>query len=133
MGELKNLTDLLHSINRLEKIKLDQGMILRTQVGNGYQRMKPINLLRNMLKEASESINIHNTIISSGLSLATGYVFNKILPGKKTSRPKKIIGSMMVMLLTNFISNNAENIKNLGSSLLGYLKAKNEAKNKNLI
>ncbi|MBK8515325.1 MAG: hypothetical protein IPL55_03265 [Saprospiraceae bacterium] len=131
MVELKNISELLLSIKRLEELKSEQRMVLKFKMNDAYQSTKPINLIRNTLKEASETISINDTIISSGLSLAAGYLSEKLISSKKISKTKKVIGSVMMMVLSNIISNNAESIKNLGSSLISLLKANRENKQRN--
>ncbi|MBL0025779.1 MAG: hypothetical protein WBP08_15505 [Saprospiraceae bacterium] len=131
MVELKNISELLLAIKRLEELKSEQRMVLKFKMNDAYQSTKPINLIRNTLKEASETISINDTIISSGLSLAAGYLSEKLISSKKISKTKKVIGSVMMMVLSNIISNNAESIKNLGSSLISLLKANRENKQRN--
>jgi hypothetical protein len=59
--------------------KLEEA-IVKAQFALTYERMKPINLLRNTIQQASESPEIKAGLPAALLNVVSGFLLGKIIP-----------------------------------------------------
>ena len=109
---------LKESIRLLEIRQAEEGKILKDQFRITYESLKPINLIKNSIKELANSAEIKNSLFETIVSLVSGYLTQKIIINSKSNIFMKLLGILMQFGLTNIISNNSETIRNFISSLL---------------
>ena len=102
---------LKESIRLLEIRQAEEGNILKEQFRTTYESLKPINLIKNSMKDFVGSVDIKNSIFETVVSLLTGYVSKKIMVRSKSNLFMKLMGLGLQFGVTNLISKNAEDIR----------------------
>jgi len=93
MENITNSAELKKAIQLLEVEQYVCGQQLKEQLINTYHGFNTINLLKSTLKEVVSSPFLIDNLIGTGLSLATGYLSNKILIGVSGKLFNKIFKS----------------------------------------
>ena len=97
------MASLEQRILELEKIQERQLAELKMSVEGVMESFKPSNMLRTALKDVIESPDIRSTAISTALGIGAGYLGRKLVVGKSGGVFKKITGSAIQFLITNFV------------------------------
>ena len=95
-----------------------QQILLKAQFRLTFESLKPINIIKNTLKQVVTSPEIKTSIINSAIGFISGFVAKKLFVGGSNNPLKKMGGSMLGTLVANKTEANAENIKNVGTLLL---------------
>lgn len=109
---------LKESIRLLEIRQAEEGKLLKEQFRTTYESLKPLNLIKNSMKDLVGSVDIKNSIFETVVSLLTGYVSKKIMVSSKSNLFMKLMGLGLQFGVTNFISKNAEDIRIYLSNLV---------------
>ena len=120
MQSITSSEELRNAIRLLEVEQDIKGRQLKDQLYITYESLKPINLLRNTLKEISSSQYLIDNISGTALGLAGGFLSKKIFVGKSGNAFRKLIGSILQYGITNLVSQNSEVIKSFSQSLFQY-------------
>ncbi|TYP98178.1 hypothetical protein C7447_103348 [Tenacibaculum adriaticum] len=102
---IKNSYDLEQAIVELKAKKDKDFNVLKSQLSNSYNNLKPANMLRQMLTGLSTEPKVKNGVLDFVLSLSGGYLSKRLLIGKSNSFLKSIIGYIVQMKATKIISN----------------------------
>jgi hypothetical protein len=117
MQNINSESDLRNAILELETRQAREGKILKEQFNLTYNSIKPINFLKNTLKEVGESQELKENILTTSVGLATGYL-SKVLYEKISHSPvKKFFGSILMYGITNLVTKNPETIKTFANKL----------------
>jgi hypothetical protein len=109
---------LKESIRLLEIRQTEEGKILKEQFKITYESLKPINLIKNSVKELASSVEIKNSLFETIVSIMTGYLTKKLMISSKSSTLMKLVGVFLQFGVTSLISNNAETIRIFMSDLI---------------
>lgn len=101
-------------IKILEAEKIEQGQILKADLYELYESLKPINLIKKTMKEISTSPYLVDNLIDSSIGLASGYVSKKLLIGKSDNVLKRIFGNILQFGIGNMVAQHPEVIKSAG-------------------
>jgi len=114
----------------IQKLQAKQALeliVLREQFYVAYESLKPINLIKNTFKQVVTSPDIKNNLLNGIIGLATGFISKKILIGGAAGPVKKMMGSLLQVLVTNFVSRHSEKVKQYGEVVLtNIFRKKNE-------
>ena len=116
------MQDIDAAILNFESLRDEQGSVLKRSLFETYEKSKPINLLRTALKDVSDSNNIQDTILTSGLSLASAYFTKKLILSESTSKTKKLIGSVLLLFTSTVMNKNGVSLMKLKSSIFNFVK-----------
>lgn len=114
MEDLKEAIQLLESENNIT------GQILKEQLIVTYGSLKPLNILKNTLREIS-SPSLMEEISGTGIGLIGGFLSRKIFVGTSGNMIKKLIGSVVQLGVTTVVTQNSGLIQSAGSALFQYL------------
>lgn len=109
---------LRESIRVLEIRQAEEGEILKAQFKMTYESLKPVNLIKNSLKEITSSSELKGDLFESAIALLSGFVTRKMMVGSKSNIFVKMLGLVMQFGVTNFIAKNAETIREFLSGLI---------------
>ena len=65
MQKIDSTSTLSEAILELEARKAEEGRMLKEQVNQAYESIKPINLIKNTIKEALDSQDLRTDVIST--------------------------------------------------------------------
>lgn len=103
----------------LLRIKRDQELILlRDQFHFTYESLKPINLIKHTLKEASASTEVKEGILNGAIGLTTGFLTKAILIGSSTNPIRKVLGTLLQFAVASLVSRNSDGIKSIGKTII---------------
>jgi len=112
---LKEAIVLLENSNALEFV------LLKEQLHNTYESLKPINQIKSIFKDVIASPKTENNILDTAIGLTTGYLSKKALVNGSHNPVAKILGSVLQAVITNVVSKHSTPIKTAGGALLKYV------------
>lgn len=125
MGKITSLTELKESIQLLELKQLEDANLLREQFMETCESLKPINLIKNSVKDFVSSPDFKESILKTIIGLAIGYLSKKASVGSTPNPLKQLLSNLLQMGVANIISKNSDGIKSVGKNLFSsFLKKK---------
>lgn len=122
-----NHTQLLkETIALLEKKQALELTILKENTQGFLNDMKPSNMLRNTLQNTFSLPNINDSLLKNALGLGVGFLAQKLLLKNNNTAGKKVLATVINLVVANVVAKHAETIKSWGIDLLDTLKNKNE-------
>lgn len=117
---------LKESIRLLEIRQAEEGKQLKTQVKEVYESLKPVNLVKNSLKEMAESTELTGSLIETIAALFSGYLANKVVAGSKKGMFARILGLFLQFGVTKLVANHADTIRDFVSEWIDRLFSRKE-------
>ena len=118
MQKITSTASLKEAIQLLEAEKAANSKLLKEQFVNTYESFKPISLLRSTLHDISSSPNMVENILGTALGLGAGYLSRSILPGVTAMRFGKLLGPVLQLGVTNFVTKQSGNLRSFGEVML---------------
>ena len=108
MEKICNVTDLDAAILTLENVQKNDKAKLKEQFNYTYESLKPLNFIKDILKNASESDDLKESILNNSIGLTAGY-FSKLMFESSSKSPiKKIVGNAVLFGFKKIIENNSD-------------------------
>jgi hypothetical protein len=126
MQNITSAAELKDAIQLLEAEQSIKGQLLREQLFLTYESLKPVNLLRNALKEISSTPYLIDNISGTAMGLLGGFLSKKIFVGTSGNLIRKLFGSVLQFGVTNLVAQNSEIIKSVGQALIQHFFQKNK-------
>jgi hypothetical protein len=92
MQKIKNVTELKSAIQQLEYRSRNELVLLKRELFNTYESLKPINIIKSTLKEFYLAPDLKATILKTVINIATGFVARKIFINKRPNIITKLLG-----------------------------------------
>jgi hypothetical protein len=121
MQNITSVVGLKDAIQLLEEEQNIKGQLLKDQLFLTYESLKPVNLIRNTLKEISSSPYLIDNMSGTAMGLLSGFLSRKIFVGTSGNFIRKIIGSFLQFGVTNAVAQNSEVIKSIVQTLLQHV------------
>ena len=118
MQNITSAVELKDAIQLLEAEQSIKGQLLREQLFLTYESLKPVNLLKNALKEISSTPYLIDNISGTAMGLLGGFLSKKIFVGASGNLIRKLFGSVLQIGVTNLVTQNSEIIKSVGQALI---------------
>ena len=118
MQNITSAAELKDAIQLLEAEQSIKGQLLREQLFLTYESLKPVNLLRNALKEISSTPYLIDNISGTAMGLLGGFLSKKIFVGTSGNLIRKLFGSVLQIGVTNLVTQNSEIIRSVGQALI---------------
>jgi hypothetical protein len=129
MEKLNSETALRNAIQQLEEKHLAQAKALTEQFHEAYESLKPINLIKSTIKEATASIDLKDNLLNTSIGLTAGFLSKKLFESVSKSPLKRLIGSAIMFGITNLVAKNPETVKALGLKFLNAIKPSTHHRN----
>jgi len=123
---------LKNDIQQLKDKQAYEWILLKTDLLNTYENLKPLNILKSTLEEASASQGIGNNYLSSVMGLTAGLLSNVLLPGGSFSPAKGIFSTLLQLGVSDVVTKNMQTIRLLVNRVTGFFNSKQETKTENL-
>ena len=119
-----NATEKLNQDIILLKAKRDDEFIaLKKQIHTTYESIKPINLIKNAIKDVTALPDIKEGIGKVAIGVASGYLVKNIVFRSTYNPLKKLAGVALQVLVTNLAAKNSDKIKESGKGAFHFLKS----------
>lgn len=100
----------------LEQRRANELLLLKSQILVTIEGIRPSTIIKDTFRDLTEDIDFKENVLGTTISIASGYIAKKMVVGE-TDRPvKQLLGSLLQMGVTNFVSKNSGNIRTLFSS-----------------
>lgn len=126
MHEITSATGLKDAIQLLESEQADKEMQLKEQFLLTVESFKPVNLLKSTLNDVNSSPYLIDNILSTALSLTTGFISRKIFIGASGNKFRKLIGGILQFGVTNFVAQHHGTISSLGQTAFKFFLRKKQ-------
>ena len=90
-------------ILELEKVQATQIADLKTSAISIVEGFSPANMVRTALKDVVQSPDLRKSAINTAIGIGAGFLGRKLFVGRSNSIFKKISGSAVQFLITNFV------------------------------
>jgi hypothetical protein len=122
MKKITTISELRAAIEELEFKQAQLGVELHDQFNLAYNSLKPINLVKSFIKDASGADDTSGSLLSNSLGFGAGYI-SKVLIQATLRRPlNRLIGNAVMFGMQSLISKNPETLKAIGSGIIGLFK-----------
>lgn len=111
MEKQYTVDSLRQAINELEIRQKEEKILLKEQLVETYESLKPSNILTNIIKDLTSSENLKNEFINTAVAVTTGFITKKVIVGKSNSQALKLVGLALQFGITTLISKNYDTIK----------------------
>lgn len=111
-------------IIELRKKKAADGALLKATVQEAIERVKPINMIKSTLKEASTSKEIGGNLTNAALVFITSYLSKRLFMRLAGSPLKKLAGAAIVFGITQVIARNPEKVKAISQAIFNSIRGK---------
>lgn len=119
MQKITTSEGLKSAIQQLEYNQANEWPLLREQFITAYESFKPINIIKDTIKQAVTSPDIKANIVNAAIGLTSGFVAKKVFVANVKDHPfQKLLGIILEMLVVNKVANNADEIKAIGNVIL---------------
>ncbi len=103
----------------LLEIKRDEEMKdLKEHFRKTYESFKPVNLIKNTLKEVIHSPDVRNGIGKTAIGVASGYLVKNLLFRSSYNPIKIVAGVVLQTIVTRLATDNLDKIKSTGQKLV---------------
>ena len=127
MENITNSAELKKAIQQLEVEQYVCGQQLKEQLFDTYESFKGINIFKSTLKDVVSSPFIIDNLIGTAISLATGYLSNKILIGVSGKLFSKIFGSVIQSGIKKIITHKPQSIQSFGKNIIQHFLHKKQS------
>jgi hypothetical protein len=117
MQKISSVEELRNAIQLLEAEKSVKGELLKKQVMITYESLRPVNLIKNTLKDLFSSSFRGENISGIAAGITGGYLLKNIFVGRSGNPFKKILGSFIQYGLTNIIAQNSQLIRSFADGI----------------
>lgn len=114
MEQIRNIEELKRAIRELENEKLLKQVLLKEQFSTLCESLKPINILKDTLKDAHTDPALKTTMVNTAISFISGAAIRKIVAGKSHNPIRNLVG----MVIERLVAKNAEGIRTMANNVL---------------
>jgi uncharacterized membrane protein len=126
MQNITTSAELKEAIQLLEAEQVFNKEELIEQFRITYESFKPVNLLKNTLKEMASSPNLINNVLGAAIGLGTGFLSKKIVVGGSGNIFRKLLGSLVQAGVTSAVTQHPDSIISLGQFIFQQIFRKKE-------
>jgi hypothetical protein len=130
MQNITSVAALKNAIQELETERKVKEQLLREQFYLTYESLKPVNILRNTLKNLFSSENLLENISGNAIGSISGFILKSIFVGKSATKLKKLVGAILQFGIAKVISQNSDQIKKIRLAVLQNFFNKKEKRHK---
>jgi hypothetical protein len=117
MQKISSVEGLRNAIQLLEAEQNIKGELLKKQVMITYESLRPVNLLKNTLKDLFSTSFRDENISGIAAGITGGYLLKKLFVGRSGNPFKRLLGSIIQFGLTNIIAQNSQVIRSFAEGV----------------
>lgn len=102
---------LKEAIKKLEIKQAEEGQLVKEQLLITYENLKPVNILRNIVKDVYSSENYMQDFVEIIAGMASGFITKKIVVGRSKNPVLKLVGLAIQFGMTTLVSKKYTSIK----------------------
>lgn len=117
MQKITTESDLKLAIEQLETQSSLNKLAIQTEMLLVLDNLRPINMIKQTIVDLIHSTEIKVNLTDLILGVTSGAIAKNLLVGETNNPISKISGILVEMLVAKNVTNNAEQIKSIGSSI----------------
>lgn len=129
MQKITSTVELRTAILSLEIKKANEGRLLKEEIENTFDKLRPSNLIKNTLKELTTAPDLKGDLLNATIGLAAGYLSKKAVVGETHNPIKQLLGTLLQIGVTSIVSKNADGIKSIVMNLINNIMSKKDKEN----
>lgn len=118
---IKNKVQIQQAILDLKNRKAIQEEILLHEIRETFENIKPLNLLKNTIRQVAASPDFRSNLLKGAVGIGTGMLSQNIIMNGAAGIGKKILGNALKFGIATLVAKNAEKIKSAGSGFISKL------------
>jgi hypothetical protein len=118
MEKITSIQELKKAIVLLEIKQANEGALLKEQLMETYESLKPVNLIKKSLSDLTTSPDFRDDLLGTTMSLVAGFLSKKAVVGSTHNPIKNVLGTILQIGVTNLVSKNSDGIKAVGMKLI---------------
>jgi hypothetical protein len=95
---------LREAIKELEIKQAEEGQLVKEHLLITYENLKPVNILRNIVKDVYSSENYTQDFVEIVAGMTTGFITKKIVVGRSKNPMLKLVGLAIQFGITTLVS-----------------------------
>jgi len=119
---------LQEAIKALEIRHAEEEKHLRAQFINVYENLKPINILKNMVKDIATNDSLKYDVTNAVTSLMSGFISKKIIIGRSKNPFLKLLGLGIQFGMTTLVSSKYNFIKDYIANFVNLIQERRDEK-----
>jgi hypothetical protein len=128
MEKIRTATGLREAILQLEAKQADEELMLKEQFQETVESVKPINLIKNVFKQAVGLEEVKDNLFNTSIGLTAGLASKLLFQFLTKSPVKKLVGTALMFGITNIVAKNPEKVRSLGLKFLNIFRSKSAKK-----
>ena len=128
MSDVTIPANIQEKIIMLEKKRHEEGIVLKGQFLDLYERVKPANLIKGAIHDVISSPGVKNHLLIQAMSLTAGFLVKKYFQGKTNNQFQNLIGDVAMSGLSFAVMNNPTPLIMVGKRILTALFRKNNTR-----
>jgi hypothetical protein len=96
---------------RLENKRKDELNMLKSELKNGYEYIRPVNIIKRTLSNAVRSPEIQGDILKIAINSFTGLATKKLIQGDSKSPLKKWLSTFIQSIIGKYVDKNEDGLK----------------------
>ncbi|MBK7475889.1 MAG: hypothetical protein IPN74_19315 [Haliscomenobacter sp.] len=121
MQKINSGSDLSAAIIFLENKHQEESEVLKQKFHLAYESIKPINMIKNTLKEAAGSFDIKENLFITSVGILGGFLTRKYVAGNPNSHFRQLLGPALLLGITTLVAAHPEEVKRMGRRVLGFI------------
>lgn len=117
---------LKEAIKALEIRQVEEEKQLRAEFLNVYENLKPINILKNIVRDVSNTDSLKHDVSSTMASLMSGFISKKLIIGRSKNPFVKLLGVGIQFGMTTLVSKNYNIIKDYVANFINLIQEKRD-------
>jgi hypothetical protein len=126
MENITTTEELKNAIELLEFEQTNNWQLVKEELFEAFEGLKPLNLIKNTISEATSSPNLIDNVLGVTVGLASGFVSRKIVIGRSVNVIRNLIGSALQFVVTSVVARNPDSIKTVGQTIFQLFRRKKE-------
>ena len=119
MQKITSVADMKSAIRQLEFQQANELSLIKEQFHVIYESLKPINMIKQTIKEMLTSPDIKSSAVNAAIGFTTGLIAKKVLVGSANNHLlTKLLGIIVEMFVAKKVAGNADGIKSVGNIIL---------------
>lgn len=124
MEKINSVSELREAILLLEIKQANELRLLKEEFKTSYEKIKPVNFIKNSISEMVASPDLKENIINGALGLAAGFLSKKAAVGSTHNPLKQLLGLIIEVGVAAAVTKNADGIKSVVMNLISSLSNK---------
>ena len=108
---------LREAIIELERQQALESRQITVQLIHAFDSIRPINLIKNTVRDVTESKELTDNLVKTSIGLAAGYLTQSLFQRPSHGPLRRLLGTLFSYGITNFLAQNPEILASIGSKI----------------